>query len=323
MQLVINNFAADLMPVEPSLPFLDYSSWDESTATRDSQFSNYQTWRYEMDEGEAGTSTKRIRMVFLSGPSMPTDAAQMPFDIGRFWRIGNLLAEHALASHFSQKGFVVERNHFESVALRPYLSSPDDAIELATGVSYQVQRPFREDAYRFAVAFRWIVQAHFKQSLANTALAGIAIGMPVLYRPAGAVPQDLKPFLNRFVGRVRNVERDGTATVLCKDDQHRIISLKELRLEASPAVIKLYESRVRGRSGASAVVRAIQKLNMSLTSDNRRSVTVLRDRLAAIRKLLQELGSSTDQLVIPLKSFESGSLSISINPMEATLGSSW
>lgn len=178
MQLVINNFAADLMPVEPSLPFLDYGSWDESTATRDSQFNNYQTWRYELDEGEAATSTKRIRMVFLSGPSLPTDATQMPFDIGRFRRIGNLLAEQALASHFSQKGFVVERNNFENIALRPYISSPDDAIELATGVSYLVQRPFREDAYRFAVAFRWVVQAHFKQTLANAALAGIFLRWP-------------------------------------------------------------------------------------------------------------------------------------------------
>ncbi len=312
------------MPVEPSLPFLDYTSWDESTKARDSEFGDYQTWRYEMDDDEASSSTRRIRMVFLNGLAVPTGATHRSFDIGRFWRIGSLLAEQALASHFSQRGFMVEQSHFENVALRPYRMSPDDAIELATGISFLVQRPFREEAYRFAVAFRWVVQAHFKESLANPALAGIALGMPVLYRPIGAtISRDLSPFHNRFIGRIRSVERDGTATVLCKDDQHRVISLQDLRLEASPAVIKQYESKVRGRSGTSAVVREIQRLNLSLTRDNRRSVTVLRDRLMAIRELLQESGSSTDQLVVPLKSFESGSLAVSLSPMEATLGSSW
>ncbi|MGB9067527.1 MAG: hypothetical protein WCC21_03060 [Candidatus Acidiferrales bacterium] len=320
MQIVVNNFAADLTPVEPSLPFLDYGSWDESTEAKESAFGDFQTWRYEMDDAEAGTSAKPVRMVFLSGPALPDDTPRKPFDIGRFWRIGNLLTEHALASHFTDRGFTVERNQFESVALRPYLSSPDDAIELATGISFLAQRPFRDDTYRFAVAFRWVVQAHFKETLANKALAGIAVGMSVLYRPAGAAPHDLKSFRNRFIGRVRNIENDGTATILCKDDQHRVIPLRDLRLEASPPVIKLYEKRVRGRTGTSSVIRAIQKLNMSLTNDNRRSVTVLKDRLEAIRRLLKESGSSAEQLIIPLRSFDSGSLALSIAPMEADMG---
>jgi hypothetical protein len=121
MQLVINNFAADFMPVELSLPFLDYGSWEDSTAAKQSEFASYDTWRYQMDASETGTSTPRIRIVFLNGPSFPSAAAQTKFDIGRFWRIGNLLAEHALASHFSQQGFLIEQSHFEKVALRPYL----------------------------------------------------------------------------------------------------------------------------------------------------------------------------------------------------------
>jgi hypothetical protein len=323
MQLVINNFAADFMPVELSLPFLDYGSWEESTEAKESQFANHDTWRYEMDAAELGTSTNRIRMVFLNGPSFPAGATKTKFDIGRFWRIGNLLAEQALACHFSQQGFLIEQSHFEKVALRPYLSSPDDAIELASDVSFLAQRPFREEIYGFAVAFRWVVQAHFKETLANATLSGIAVGMPVLYKPVNAIPDNLKAFRNRFVGRVRSVESDGTATVLCKDDEYRTIPLRDLRLEASPAAIKIYERKVRGRSGTSAVIRAIQKLNKSLTNDNRRSLTVLKDRLEAIRTLLQESGSSTDQLVIPLKSYESGSLSITIAPMEANFGNSW
>jgi hypothetical protein len=103
--------------------------------------------------------------------------------------------------------------------------------------------------------------------------------MPVLYKPDGSISDDLKPFRNRYVGRVRNVESNGTATVICKDDQPRVIRLQDLRLEASPAVIKLYERRVHARSGTSAVIRAIQKLNKSLTTDNRRSLTVMKDRL--------------------------------------------
>jgi hypothetical protein len=151
MRLVVNNFAADFMPVELSLPFLDFGSWEDSTAAKETQFPNHDTWRYEMDPAEAGTSTNRIRMVFLNGPSFPVGATQTKFDVGRFWRIGNLLAEQALASHFSRQGFLIEYSHFEKLALRPYLSSPDDAIELATGVSFSAQRPFRDEIYGFAV----------------------------------------------------------------------------------------------------------------------------------------------------------------------------
>jgi integrase len=90
MQIVVNNFAADLTPTEPSLPFLDYGSWDESTEAKESAFGDYQTWRYEMDDAEAGTSGKPVRMVFLNRPALPDGTIRTPFDIGRFWRIGTL-----------------------------------------------------------------------------------------------------------------------------------------------------------------------------------------------------------------------------------------
>jgi hypothetical protein len=324
MALLLNSFPVDITPVEALLPYIDYKTWEISTSEKKSQFNEFGTWRYEMRDDETAEDGNRIRMVLLGGPHVPRVSSQTTFDLGRFWKIGCLFIEDALTAHFSKLGFATEQSSFERLALRRYTGSPDSAVELTTGVSYSARRPFREDRYRFTLSFQWVVRAMFRDSLLNESLARIALGMPVIYRPNGVVPSDLQEFRNRYLGRIRSVDSEHkTAAVMCRDDEPRIISLLDLRLEASPAVIKLYEQRVRSRSGPSQILRTIQQLKMSFTKDNRRNATALRDRLDEIRRLLYQAGSSRDQLVVPLASFQSGSVSIALNPIEASVGDSW
>jgi hypothetical protein len=324
MALLLNSFPVDVAPVEASLPCIDYQGWEISTSAKKTQFNEFSTWRYEIDKEESGLNESRIRMVFLRGPHIPPDATQETFDMGRFWRIGCLFIEDALAAHFSRLGFTIEQSSFERLALRRHTGSPDDAVDLATGLSFSARRPFREDKYGFTLSFQWIVRAMFRNSLMDDSLAGIALGMPVIYKPSGTSPPGLPEFINRYLGRVRSIDSARrTAAVICRDDEPRTLPLRDLRLEASPHVIKLYEQRVRSRSGPSQILRTIQRLKMSFTKDNRRNVTALRDRLAEIRKLLYQAGSSRDQLVVPLASFQTGSVSIALSPIEATFGDSW
>jgi hypothetical protein len=324
MTLLLNTFPVDVAPVEALLPYIDYESWERSTSAKRSQFNAYRTWRYEIDKEESGLSENHIRMVFLGGPQLPPKSNQTAFDLGRFWRIGCIFIEDALSTHFSKLGFAAEQSSFERLALRRYAGSPDDAMELATGLSFSARRPFREDKYRFTLTFQWIVRAMFKDSLINESLAGIALGMPVMYRPNAAIPVGLLDFKNRYLGRVRSIDSAGkTAAVMCRDDEPRTVPLRDLRLEASPPVIKLYEQRVRSRPVPSHILRIIQQLKMSFTKDNRRNVTAFRDRLDEIRKSLYQAGSSRDQLVVPLASFQSGSVSIALTPIEATFGDAW
>jgi hypothetical protein len=323
MPLVFNNFLVEITPVEPSLPFIDFPTWEASTEAKENVFASHATWRYSPNDILSGVKQEGCRLVLLSGPSVPAGTEQMKFDVGRFWRIGTIFTEQSLSQYFLQMGFAVEESHFERFALRQEASSPDDAIQLASGISFAARRPFRDEPYRFAVSFQWVVQAHFKDTLENHAISQMAIGMPVLYKPkSNPVPADLLPFRNRYLGRVRAIDAV-SATVMCKDDTPRSIARADLFLEASPAVIKVYEEKVRSRRGPSNIIRTIQRLKKSYTPDNRRSVTALRDRMDAIRQLLQASGSSRDQLVIPLSSFQSGSLSITLAPMEATFGGSW
>jgi len=248
----------------------------------------------------------------------------MEFDVGRFWRVGTLLIEEAISAHFRQRHFVIEEIRFEKLALRPVSNSPDEAIELATGVSYSARRPFREDRYRFALSLNWEVRALFRETLANADIARIALGMPVLYSPTKAVPPELVHFRNRYLGRVRSIEKDGTAIVISRDDgQAHRVPLSDIKLEASPAVIKIYEQRVRSRSGPSPIIRRIQQLKRTFTRDNRRNITAAQDRLEEIRVLLNRAGASLDQLILPLSSFQTGSVAISLLPMEASLGDNW
>jgi hypothetical protein len=324
MALLLNSFPVDVAPVEASLPHIDYQGWEISTAAKKTKFNEFSTWRYEMAKEETGLNETLIRMVFLRGPRVPPDASQSNFDLGRFWRIGCLLIEDSLAAHFSRLGFTMEQNSFERFALRRYAGSPDDALELATGLSFSARRPFREDRYGFTLSFQWIVRAMFRDSLMSDSLAGIAPGMPVIYKPSATSSPGLPEFANRYLGRVRSIDTARrTAAVICRDDEPRTLSLRDLRLEASPHVIKLYEQRIRSRSGPSQILRTIQRLKLSFTKDNRRNVTALRDRLDEIRKVLYQAGSSRDQLVVSLASFQPGSVSIALSPIDATFGDSW
>jgi len=176
---------------------------------------DFSTWRFELRGDEAKDKPDRFRMVFLSGKQPPPGASCIEFDVGRFWRIGSLIIEEAIAAHFAQLKFVTEEGHFERLALRTVPNSPDEAIELATGVSFSARRPFRDDRYRFALSFNWEVRALFKETLANANIARIAVGMPVLYKPTNTPHPEILHFRNRYLGRVRSIEDDATATVMC------------------------------------------------------------------------------------------------------------
>ncbi|HTV59438.1 MAG TPA: hypothetical protein VMJ93_11265 [Verrucomicrobiae bacterium] len=324
MALYLNSFPVDVTPTEASLPYLDYPDWQSSTSAKKTKFNQFAAWRYEMSQEERGDGQNMIRMVLLKGPQVSAEISRGTFDLGRFWRIGCLFIEDAVSAQFAKLGFAVEHSKFERFVLRPYSGTPDDRIELATGLSFSARRPFREDRYRFALSFQWVVRAMFRDSLTNDSLARIALGMPVIYKPAGASPPELLEFTNRYIGRVRSIDpASASAVVMCKDDEPRTLPLGNLRLESSPAVIRLYEQAVRLRTGPSQILRTVQQLKMSFTKDNRRNVSALRDRLDKIRAVLQQAGSSRDQLILPLASFQTGSVSIGLNPSEAVLGDSW
>jgi hypothetical protein len=322
--LLLNSFRIEVSPISFLLPYADFPSWEESTAARDSQFSDMTTWRYSVDENQSRVNPSRNRMVFLNGPETPKGTESATFDLGRFWRIGCLSIEDSLGAHFSKFGYEIERNQFERIALTPHHGSVDGSVELATGLSFSVRRPFHDEPYGFTATFQWVVRAFFRDTLENDSLARIALGMPVLYKPSGAPSGELRRFTNRFLGRIRSIEGSkGIAVVLCKDEAPRSVRLVDLRLEASPGVIKTYEKQIRSRSGPSSIIRTIQQLKLSLTKDNRRNITALRDRLERIRSLLLEVGSSRDQLVVPLASFQSGSISMGLAPQEPLMGEPW
>lgn len=323
MALLLNSFPVQIVPNETSLPYIDYGTWEESTSAKNSQFAGFSTWRYQKDDTQAQPE-KPCRLVFLNGPSHPQQSQLAPFDLGRFWRIGCLLIENAFLSRFASLGFITEETGFERSVLQRYPTPPDEVIELATGVSFSARRPFKDEPYQYTISFQWIVRAVFKESLENDRLAAIAFGMPVLYKPHGQPLKELVQFENGYLGRIRSVESKlREAAVNCRDGVPRTLPLQDLKLEASPALIRIYERRYRSKSGPSTVIRTMQQLKLSLTKDNRRNLTASRDRLERIRTLLNESGSSRDRFVVPLASFQEGSISMDLAPTEVSIGEPW
>lgn len=322
MALVLNTFKANLNPVEFTFPFMDYSSWEESTKAKNQDFPEQMTCRFAVKEQPQGTGPDKARTVFL-GEDPPSELPTAVFDTGVQWRIGALLIEKALEDHFLQRGFRIERTRFQVFALRPVLDSGSSALELATGISFDAKRPFRDQPYDFALTFNWEVRAQFRASLAENAMRQAAIGMPVLYTPRKKADGKLAPFENRFLGKVRDIDRDH-AVVICRiDSEPQEVPLADLRLEATPAVIKQFEQRSQRRTGPSSVLRRIQQLKHSYTTDNRRNVNAFRDRLEEVRSLLGVAGTTANQVLLPLATSQKGSVSISTQPTEASIGGLW
>ena len=322
MALIVNTFKANLNPVEFTLPFVDYPSWEESTSAKAQNYPGQITCRYAVKEQSQGAGPDKARMVFL-GHDPPSDVPSGVFDVSLQWRIGTLLIEIALEEHFRQRGFRIERTRFQVFALRPVTDSGSSAVELATGISFDAKHPFKDEPNDFAVTFNWEVRAQFRASLAEKTMAQAAIGMPVLYRPRGQATGKLAPFENRYLGKVRDIDR-GYAVVICRDDSEpQKVPLADLRLEATPAVIKQFEQSSQSRLGPSPVLRRIQQLKHSYTAENRRNVNAFRDRLEEIRSVLGVAGTSPNQIVLPLATSQEGSVSISTQPSEAALGGLW
>ncbi len=318
--LTINYFPAEISPAILRLPFIECASWEDSTSAKEGQYAKYTSWRYQPSE-LSGTG---VRLVLLNGPDKPSSASEESFDVGRFWRIALISIEESLASHFAGLGMGIEDAHFERLAIRRVHDTTDEMIELSTGVSFRAKRPFRDDHYGFVVMLNWEVRALFRETLENDALRGIALGMPVLYKPSANAPAPLRQFRNRFVGRIRSLESNRIAVVSCRDNVSRQVAFADLRLEASPATVKKYEQVCRRNLGPSRFLRQIQQLNMTLTRENRRNVAVLRDRLEAIRDVLrQSMGASGDQLILSLSSYQQGSLVIGLSPLKVELGGIW
>lgn len=149
MTLVLNTFKANLNPVEFTFPFMDYPSWEESTKAKIQDYPGQITCRFAVKAQPHDTGPDKARMVFL-GEDPPSELPTEVFDTGVQWRIGALLIEKALEDHFQQRGFRIERTRFQVFALRPVLDSGSSALELATGISFDAKRPFRDQPYDFA-----------------------------------------------------------------------------------------------------------------------------------------------------------------------------
>ncbi len=316
-KLILNSFAAEISPNQVTLPYIEFSSWEESTVTKDTNFKDYQTWRFETDR-------QQIRLVLLAGPARPADAREDVFEIGQFWRIGTLLIENSISQYLVGTGMKVRRGQFENIALRQATGSPHQMIQLYVGLSFRARRPFRDDRLAFTVSFQWEASAQFKESLSSDSLLAICAGMPVLYQPTRAAAGELAQFENRFIGKVKHVPGGDTVEVQCKDNVSRQVPRRDLWLEASPATMREYERQVGGSVESASMWRRIQELSMVLTKDNRRNPAVLRNRLEAIRALLAGSDSSSrDELVIPFFSFAQGTVTLSLSPLQVEVAPIW
>jgi hypothetical protein len=306
--IILNCFPVKLLPLNYELPFLTYDSWETSTKKLKAGFGDYAWYRIKENDG-------RIRALLLSGPERPNNLDVIDVDASVLPDFGKALIARSLSRHFTGRGLTVFREKTDTTVLRTTPEFSRQFIDIYCGVTFQARHPFIESPDDFAMSVQWEVRTTFNRSLAEPQLTSMAQGMPVIYKPETRenLSDDLKQFVHRYMGHVHEIRADAKAVVDCKDHVHRTIPLTDLFLEASPAVIREYERQSSPRQSSRSLWYKIQELSFVLNSHGRRNMSVLKDRLQAIRTFLG--GSSKEQLIVPVATFQEGSISIGLNPM--------
>jgi hypothetical protein len=238
-------------------------------------------------------------------------------DVGVFPFLGARLIEQTLYRYFASQGMMVRRTLFESLALTRVEGSASSLIHLYSGISYHGRRPFASNKYSFTVSVQWVARAVFADSLANSSLRSISIGLAVLYMPKAPPIEGLEEFQNGYLGHVKQINHPTEAVVDCRDGETRPIPLTDLILEASPEAIRRYEQEYGSIERPMKIWHKVQQLSKVYTKQGRRNPLVLRDRLDAIRSLLG--GRSREQLVLPLQGYASGTISVGLAPLRVEL----
>ena len=305
--LLLNCFPVKLLPLDYDFPYFSCDSWLASTKKLKSDYGEYSWYRLKEDNG-------RVRALLLNGPERPKSLDVMNADLTLLPDLGKSIISRSISRYFSARDLMVSRTNFGTTVLRKTPEFSQGFLDVFCGVSFQVRHPFVESPEQFATSVQWEVKTSFNSSIAEPKLKGMSEGMPVLYQPAPGtdVGEDMRPFIHRYLGHVYEVRSQTEAVINCKDHVLRRVSLTDLVLEASPAVIREYERRLGLRQSSRSLWYKLQELSFVLNKHGRRNSTVLKDRLQAVRAFLGS--SSKEQLIIPVACFQEGSISLGLSP---------
>jgi hypothetical protein len=317
--LILNSFPVEITPRILTLPFAEYDDWQTSTIGRNRDYKEYYTYRYDRTQANETDVPpgKRIRMLLLSGPPPSPEHGTHDVDLGVFPALGGHLIDQTLSRYLASQGMRVRRTSFESLALARVEGSSTSLIHLYSGISFQARRPFVSEQYSFVVSVQWVARAVFADSLVNSALNSISVGLAVLYTPKVRPIAGLEDFQNHYLGHVKQIGHPSEAIVDCRDGETRSLPLMDLTLEASPEAIRRYEQQHGSIESPTRIWRKVQQLSKVFTKEGRRNPNVLRDRLEAIRGLLG--GRSREQLVLPLQSYVTGTVNLGLAPLRVEI----
>ena len=315
-ELILNSFPAEIDPQALKLPYVEFSSWEHSALARNADYSEYKIYRYKHPVFQDPSEPVMIRMVLLSGPKLTSKTKLGTHDIAELPHLANTLIESSLGHHLASRGMTIYEGKFVTRARRRVRTVSSGLIHLYSGISFRCRRPNSRERYRFALSVQWESGAEFSETLSNPQLREIATGLPVLYTPENGAQTELSYFETKFIGQVDSFRSHEQAMVNCKDGVRRLISVKDLTLEARSEAIRRFELRFGDHFNRRTIFHEIQHLSKVLKRNNRRNLSVLPDRLSAIVSILE--GSSKRELTMRLRSYQKGLVRIGLSPQRVT-----
>jgi hypothetical protein len=252
------------------------------------------------------------RIIFPTGEHPESSLiSSHQFDITAWKPLSIILTELALANFLVGKGFQLRQESIASRRVWSYLALlPEKAfphLAFLTGLYF---RGLSIDS-EACLVIDWKARAEFRFGLENPDLRSIAQGCPVIVAQDCSTP-GLMDRRGKFLGIVKKAS-EASIEVLGRDNIELSINPKDLRLEASPKMLAIYERSFRSSSPPGGAMLYKAELDKSLVN-GLKNKSAFRDRLAAA---LGILGPSKLQfLSCPLISDNRQMITLDLEPYE-------
>jgi hypothetical protein len=291
MAILVNWFEVTFDRKHFDLPYLDAATWEESTPI---------VQEHRQADIVRIREDGRIRLYFVTG--RPNSAAQVE-TLVTHGRIGVMarIVEKNLSEHFRSAGAHISTSRWGIEATREIQRFPAAGLVLRQGIHVKYFAVV-EPGFRNGITINWVVRPHFFLPIAELPNSHGYGGYPVILRwpaSAGACPEGIAPFNDRYLGTIISKPAANSFRVLVRDRSQFDVDGTALFLEARPDVIGEVEQLVSRDRGQQSIQRRILQLSHSLKPDGRRNTGILRDQLRSALKTLDpsEKGQVSIQLL--------------------------
>lgn len=311
MAIVLNWFRCDINPAVLKLYVRDFPSIEAAKSHRATVPDAIGAYLW-VGKDRSG-KIPPVQLVAVNGSDLAGGYLR-EIDVSHHAGVAKRVVRGSIVSFFRSRRFLVDEDRFGGgVSVLEAGTLASQFVRVRTGVRVKVDYPFREG--RLGLICQWAVRAEVEGTLVLPDLAQLAVGLPCILELSDGdhgLPVDVRNRDRKLLGTIESVEANDCVVKLRGGGRQRV-PRRCLRLDAGAAAISRLDQQFANSATIRPAFQQIQRASLALGNDNRRNPSVLKDRLAAIRRFLG--GDAPSLLVVPLPGAPGAKLTVDMRPV--------